>query len=145
MARTPKSKKSKSPSSSKSKSSEKPQKVPKRFRPEPWVRLEILKKFKIDNQLLWGKLPAGKSLTDRGTKWTELVNFVKELAPTPEGFGKKGLINFWRQAKKDFKLKVRNEKQTGKGPSKPWSEFDRFMFDIIGGNLTHQTQLQVRH
>ena len=144
MTRTPR-KKSKSSKSEKSKSSDTTPKPPKRFRPETWVRIEILKQMKIDNQILWGKLPSGKTLTDRGKKWIELVNFVKGLCPTPKEFSKKQLLAFFRKAKKDFTLKAKNEKQTGKSPSKPWSDVDKLMFDIIGSNLSHQTKLKVRH
>ena len=131
--------------SKKSKSKEKSAKKPLRFRPESWVRLEILKKMKIDNQILWGKLPTGTTLTDRGKKWGELLTFVKGLCPTPEKFKKRVLLDFWAKAKKDFTLKATNEKQTGKSPGKPWTDEDKLIFDIIGNNLSHQTQLKVRH
>ena len=126
----------------KSKSSKK---TPKNFRPDTEVRIEILKKLKMWNQTLWGKFPKGVTFADRAKKWQEIVDFVKSISATPEGFDKKILVRSWCRWKSEFIKKMTARKQTGKKPGKAFNDEENLLYDILGGNISHQTKIKVNH
>ena len=137
-----KSKKSKQPSK-KSKGSKKTTKAVLQFRPNKDQRIEILKKCKMHNKILWGKFPEGKSFNDRRKVEIELLEFVKKTCPTPEGFNWPKFDRVFKKWRGAFVKMVTRSKQTGKSPEKPWTSEQHLMYDIVGNNIQHQKNIKV--